>query len=300
MLKKILIALASLMALVLVVGLALPSRLHVERSITVRAPPDAVYARVSDLARWREWTPWGTDGTRDTQWVLGGPPQGVGSVRSWKGPQGEGTLSLTQADPRTGVTYDASVKGGPLMHGRITFTAVEGGTRVSWTEVAHVGASPVIHYLVPFIEARLGADFERSLERLQKQVEESPPPPVTPEPVPQAGVPAPVATPTPAPVETPHVGSPPAETAQAPGAAPTAAPSSAPASAPETSPVAVTPPSEGTPPPGANETAAPATAPPASGGEPAPVPAPTQKADASGEPAPSTSAPAVASPVPPT
>ena len=44
----------------LVFGLAAmrPEAYHVERSVTIQAPATAIYAMLSDLSRFDEWSPW--------------------------------------------------------------------------------------------------------------------------------------------------------------------------------------------------------------------------------------------------
>lgn len=291
MLKKILIAFATLVGLLLVIGFALPSRFRVERSTTIQAPPEAIYPYVANLQRWQEWAPWNAKKYPDSQWMFGGPQAGVGAVHSWSGGRvGNGTLSLTEADPKTGVAYDMSVEHGRyLLHGRISFAPEGQGTRVTWVDEGDVGGSPLAHYLVPFIRSRLGRYFEEGLANLEKKVEAgspvvgtrpepTPAPVVVEQPTAPAQSPAPVPSAPPAtedaqaavpPTEGSLVAVPPAEVAQAPDAGEVAPP------------VAVPPAPEGTVAPASPGTAAPSS-------EPAPVEAsptvpPSTPAPAAGE-----------------
>src|SRR5256885_16253190 len=45
-------------ASILIAGSMQPAAYHVERSALVPAPPDAVYAVISDFHRFAEWSPW--------------------------------------------------------------------------------------------------------------------------------------------------------------------------------------------------------------------------------------------------
>ncbi|ATB43298.1 hypothetical protein CYFUS_008778 [Cystobacter fuscus] len=173
--KKILIAFASLLGLLLVIGLLLPTTYRVERSLLILAPPEAVYARVAQPRHWGEWTPWNTERYPGGQWMFGGPELGAGSVRTWEGgPLGRGTLSLSEADPKTGVAYQASLDGGRFSaRGRISLASVEGGTQVTWVDEGSLGRSPLRRYLAPFIRSRLGAGIEQGLGRLKQVVESS-------------------------------------------------------------------------------------------------------------------------------
>jgi hypothetical protein len=238
MLKKIFIAFVALVALVLVIGLALPSKYRVERSTTIHAPAEAVYASVANLKRWQDWAPWNAGKYPGNQWMFGGPEVGVGAVHSWSGEDvGTGTLSLTQADPKTGVAYDMSLEQGRyVMHGRISFEPADSGTRVTWVDEGDLGGNPLMHYLRFPLQSRLGRDLEQALAQLKKQVEASllpvrPKPEPTPAPA-EATAPAPVPTAA-QPTAPPGEGAPSAEAVK-PAPTPTA---SAPAPASESPPV---------------------------------------------------------------
>ena len=291
MLKKILIASATLVGLLLAIGLVLPSTFRGERSMTVQAPPEAVYPSVANLERWREWGPWRAEKYPGSQWTFGGPQEGVGAVHSWSGGSvGNGTLSLTQADPKTGVAYDMSVEHGRyLVHGRISFAPEGQGTRVTWVDEGGVGGNPLARYLVPLIRSRLGGYLEAGLAGLAKRVESSPlpasaPPEPAPAPVPveQAEAPAQPSTPAPSaplPVEDAQAGAPTVE--GSPVAAPPVVPPVEAAHAPDagegTAPVAVPPTPEGEAAPASPGTVVPSSEPvpaEASPTVPAPTPAP--------------------------
>ncbi|HZH14234.1 MAG TPA: SRPBCC family protein [Archangium sp.] len=284
MLKKILIASATLVGLLFAIGFVLPSTFRVERSTAIQAPPEAIYAQVAHLARWREWAPWRAEKYPGSQWTFSGPEVGVGAVHGWSGGSlGNGTLSLTEADPKTGVAYATSVENGRyLLRGRISFAPEGQGTRVTWVDEGDIGGNPLAHYLVPFIRSRLGRYLEEGLAGLAKRVESgSLPADSQPEPVP-----APVAE----------------EQAEAPAQPPAPEPpppavvgAQAPAAPAEETPVAV-PPVEAAQVPDAGEVAPPVAVPPAPEGDAAPAsPGP---AAPSGEPAPTEASPTVPAPTP--
>ena len=58
MLKKILIALAAIIAVFLIVVALQPSEFHVERTATITAPPATVFDQVNDFHKWDAWSPW--------------------------------------------------------------------------------------------------------------------------------------------------------------------------------------------------------------------------------------------------
>jgi hypothetical protein len=282
MLKKILIAFATLVGLLFAIGFVLPSKFRVERSAAIQAPPEAIYPHVAHLARWREWGPWRAEKYPGSEWTFGGPEVGVGAVHTWSGGRlGNGTLSLTEADPKTGVAYAASVEDGRyLLRGRISFAPEGQGTRVTWVDEGDIGGNPLAHYLVPFIRSRLGRYLEEGLAGLAKRVETGSLPADAPsEPVP-APVPREQAE---APARPPASEQPPPAVVGAP----------APAVPVEGTPPVAVPPVQAAQVPDAGEVAPPEAVPPAPEGEAAPG-----TAAPSGEAAPAEASPTVPAPTP--
>ena len=57
-LKIAAIIISALVAIFVVVGLLLPSTWHVERAITINAPPQYAFTKIVDLRTWPDWTVW--------------------------------------------------------------------------------------------------------------------------------------------------------------------------------------------------------------------------------------------------
>lgn len=285
MLKKILIAFATVVGLVLAIGLVLPSKYRVERSTSVQAPPEAVYRHVANLRRWQEWAPW--DAKRDpiSVWLYSGPEEGKGARRIWGGKDvGTGSLSLMEADPKTGVAYNVVTVAGPyLAHGRFSFAPEGSGTRVTWVDEGDLGGNPLMHYLVPLVRSRLGADMEEGLARLAKVAHEHSLP----------GAPVPEPAPTPASVEQASAEPPPPASEQA---APAPAVEGSPQAAPATGGTQVAAPAP-TPAPAAEgaQGGAPAETPPATAATTLPTGEPTPASQGASQ---GTAAPPGAQPAP--
>ena len=100
MLKKIVIALIVIIAAFLVIVAIQPSEFRVERTTTIAAPADAVFAQVNDLHKWDAWSPWAKLDPAMKQ-SYEGAPAGVGAVYTWAGNAhvGEGRMMLTESPP---------------------------------------------------------------------------------------------------------------------------------------------------------------------------------------------------------
>jgi hypothetical protein len=102
MLKKVLIAFAALVAILLVVVATRPDTYHVERSTKIEAPPDIIFAAVSDFRAFPEWSPWQKrDPAMKT--TISTPSAGVGATYAWEGNKqvGKGKMTLTESQAPT-------------------------------------------------------------------------------------------------------------------------------------------------------------------------------------------------------
>jgi carbon monoxide dehydrogenase subunit G len=100
MLKKILIALAAIIAIFLIVVALQPSEFKVERSATIAAPPAAVFDQVNDFHKWEAWSPWAKLDP-NAKVAFEGPPSGTGTIMTWDGDDkiGQGKMTLTESKP---------------------------------------------------------------------------------------------------------------------------------------------------------------------------------------------------------
>jgi hypothetical protein len=102
MLKKVLLALAVLIVGFVAYAATRPDKYHVERSTTIHAPADLVYAHMADLKSFGEWSPWDK---RDPNMkkTYSAATTGVGATYSWQGNKevGSGKMTITEAKPPT-------------------------------------------------------------------------------------------------------------------------------------------------------------------------------------------------------
>jgi len=161
-----------LAALVLIafvaVGILLPGRWSVERSVTVQVPRDSAFAALRRVDRWRSWMPW-PEGVE----ALGEAETGAGAGFRWDDPRyGSGRFALTGAEPPRLLAYEVTLEGGAArIRGRIGLDRVEHGTRVTWSESGEFGRNPILGYTALFMEERQGTQLEGVLERLRHDLE---------------------------------------------------------------------------------------------------------------------------------
>ncbi len=145
----------------------------VERSATVGAPPEQVYAAISDFHRWPSWSPW-EDLDPDLQRTYSGAEQGVGAVYEWKGNRkaGEGRMEITEAEPSQRVTLALDFLKPFKSSNTTTFTLTPagGGTKVDWTMVGPKTFFTKIMGIFKSMDAMVGPDFEKGLRQLDAHV----------------------------------------------------------------------------------------------------------------------------------
>ncbi|GAA4390664.1 SRPBCC family protein [Hymenobacter koreensis] len=172
-LKKIGLGLLGLVVVLAVVGMLLPRHVHVERSLTMQAPPAVVFEQVNTLQNWEAWSPWHKLDP-NMQLTYAGPAAGAGASYSWLSQMsevGNGTLRILHAIPHsridTEMVFDDNGKG----QASYFFTSTPQGTKVTWTMDTDLGLNPVGRYVGLFIEGWVGQDYERGLRNLQQVVE---------------------------------------------------------------------------------------------------------------------------------
>src|ERR1051325_293703 len=96
-LKKIGIAILSLIVLLVVISFFLPGNMNVERSVVINAPAPVVFDQVNTLKNWEQWSPWQMmDSTMKI--TYSGPASGKGAGYSWTSKDmGVGTMTLTES-----------------------------------------------------------------------------------------------------------------------------------------------------------------------------------------------------------
>ena len=166
------VVLGTLLLIVVLVGVVLPSRYEVRRSVHIGAPPDKVYDLVVDTRRWKDWTVWNR---RDPAMRVSysGPPFGMGAKWSWESKtEGRGSMEFTHVEPNRRVDYKlAFPEFNMTSTGSLVLTPADGGTDVAWIHGGDTGTNPLKHYFAVFMDRMVGRDFEQGLANLKAVAE---------------------------------------------------------------------------------------------------------------------------------
>jgi hypothetical protein len=173
--KKVLIGVVALIALLCLVIAVQPSTFTVERSATMAAPADLVFGYINDFERWQAWSPWeklDPNMKRD----LTGAEAGVGAIYHWSSASddvGEGRMTITESTPPSKVGIKLEFLKPWEATNTVTFTvdAKEETSTVRWTMNGNHNFMSKAMDLFMGMDSMVGPDFERGLANLKGIVE---------------------------------------------------------------------------------------------------------------------------------
>ena len=175
MLKKVGIGILVLIIGVLAFAATKPDSFRVERTVTVNAPAETVFALVNDFRQWDTWSPW-EKLDPNMKKSHSGSPSGVGAVYAWEGNSdaGAGRMEITESVAPSKVTIDLAFTA-PFESSSVTeFTLVPDGDATTVTWAMH-GPNQFIGKLMSVfvsMDAMVGKDFEEGLANLKARAEE--------------------------------------------------------------------------------------------------------------------------------
>ncbi|HET9982146.1 MAG TPA: SRPBCC family protein [Longimicrobiales bacterium] len=174
MLKKIGVGVVLIVVAFLAVVATRPAEFHIERSATVAAPAEVVFAQLNDLHRWSRWNPFEREdpGMKIT---YSGTPSGVGASYHYVGPKmGEGRMTLTESTPNERIAVRAEfVKPMPATN-LIEFTVkpAPGGVAVTWGMSGRNSFVAKAISIFLNMDEMVGGEFEKGLAELKRVSEE--------------------------------------------------------------------------------------------------------------------------------
>ena len=171
MLKKIVLAILALIAIVLVYAATRPDTFRVERTARIAAPAEKIFPLINDFHRWGEWSPYEKLDPAMKR-SFGGAPSGRGATYAWEGNDkaGAGKMEIAQSTPSSKVAIKLDFIKPFEGHNIAEFTLVpgaQGGTALNW---AMYGPSPYISKLMGIfmsMDRMIGGQFEQGLANLK-------------------------------------------------------------------------------------------------------------------------------------
>lgn len=175
--KKLLIACGVLAAIVVVVAIVVatrPADFRVTRSITIAAPPPAVFALINDLQKWEAWSPW-MKLDPNAKSTFEGPTAGRGAAMKWVGNNqvGEGKMTITESRMNEAVRLHLEFYK-PMAgtsDAEFTFQPQGSDTVVTWTMTGKNNFIAKAMCLFMDMDKMVGGQFEQGLASIKSVAE---------------------------------------------------------------------------------------------------------------------------------
>lgn len=170
MVKKILIGLVAIFAVLALLPLVLSPKVQIVRSVEINSDLEKTHLFLADFQNFGTWNPFASEDPSSTSEVR---EKGVGSTFSWNGKKtGEGRMTISAIVPNQTVKIDLEffvpMPGSAKSEWQTEKTA-SGGTKVVW--VFEQELSYPKRYFGLFMDSMMGGIFETGLKNLKAQVE---------------------------------------------------------------------------------------------------------------------------------
>src|SRR5688500_18970273 len=98
MVKKTFIVIGLAIAAILIFAATRPDSFHVERSVSIQAPPERIFPLISDFHRWPAWSPWEKLDPAMKR-THSGAASGTGAAYAWQGNSdvGAGRMEIVES-----------------------------------------------------------------------------------------------------------------------------------------------------------------------------------------------------------
>jgi uncharacterized protein YndB with AHSA1/START domain len=174
MLKKIALLLLLAVGAVALLATRQPDSYSVERRLTMKAPPEAVFAQLNNFHAWEAWSPWAKlDPAMKA--TYSGAESGVGAVYEWEGNSdvGSGRMEIKQVTPPNEVVVALTFRSPMESQSVTTFqiTPKDGGSEVIWTMRGNSELMTKVMGVFMSMDKMVGPDFEKGLSQLKTVVE---------------------------------------------------------------------------------------------------------------------------------
>ena len=169
-LKVIAGVLAAGIAILLVLAATKPDVFQVQRSASIKAPPEKIFPLINDLHRFATWSPYESKDPAMKR-SYSGAESGNGAIYEWDGNKnvGAGRLEVADASPPSKVSFQLDMFKPFEAHNLVEFTLAPQGdtTIVTWSMQGRVPYLAKIIHVVFDMDKMVGGDFETGLANLK-------------------------------------------------------------------------------------------------------------------------------------
>jgi effector-binding domain-containing protein len=173
-LKKILIVFAVLIVVLAIIGWLMPSSIHIERSLNMKASTASIFNQVNVMKNWENWSPWkAMDPTMKVTYY--DIPSGNGASYSWEGESsGAGKITLVDVKENESVGTDLLFEGDQKATGGFRFEKEGEETKVTWYFDSEVGNNPFMRLFWKMGIGMMEDTFDKGLASMSEAAEKNP------------------------------------------------------------------------------------------------------------------------------
>jgi uncharacterized protein YndB with AHSA1/START domain len=159
---------------VLIYAATQPDTFEVQRSATIKAPPDKIFPLINDYRQWSAWSPYEN---KDPQMkrTYGSTTSGKGATYAWEGNGnvGAGNMTIADAAPPSKIMIKLNMVKPISASNDVAFTLVPQGdsTTVTWDMQGQVPYFAKIIHVFFNMDKMVGGDFEVGLANLKTLAE---------------------------------------------------------------------------------------------------------------------------------
>ena len=174
MFKIIGIIVALAIVAVLIFAATKPDIFRLQRSATITAPPEKIFAFINDFNRWGAWSPWEKKDPAMKR-TFGTTTSGMGAKYAWEGNKdvGQGSMEITESVPSLKVAIKLDFLKPFETSNTVDFTLEPKGdaTNVTWRMQGPTPYFAKIIHVFMDMDKMVGKDFEAGLADLKTAAE---------------------------------------------------------------------------------------------------------------------------------
>ena len=161
------------LAILSIIGFALPASFKVTRTVQISNSAAGIYPTLSAIRNWPEWTSINRKKDATVLYSFSGPDRGIGCTMVFDGEKiGNGTIIFTDSERDHSVSFDVLLNNQKVIfHGIIQLDAKPNGTDVSITLTGDVGFHLVNRYVILMMDHVMGSILEENLQSLKALAE---------------------------------------------------------------------------------------------------------------------------------
>ena len=169
----VLIGVAAMLLTFAIVGMLIPPRYIVQREVEIVAPPDLVFAQLSDTANHPGFMPW-KDQDPTVTFTPGAVTKGLGATYDWQGAQTQHMRYLvTQEEPPKAIGFEMVTEGPGDVGGVWNIRQFGKVTKVTWSLHGDVGWNLPARFAQLGVDGALGPLLSAGLTKLKARCEQA-------------------------------------------------------------------------------------------------------------------------------